>query len=146
MSFIIKLPNFVTLLILNTNTKIPFSCQSSVVYKFVCPGCKSCYVGKTDSTLHERTKKHAYTKGKKNEQSPIYEHLASYTHYNHIADLFKIGTNNFNINQFSTSQIRDNTIILDRGNNWNVSLFKEKLMIKKYRSLLNFSLKASKEL
>ena len=51
----------------NTKDKTTFWSQSSVIYKFVCPGCKSCYVGKTDCTLHERTKEHAYAKGNKNE-------------------------------------------------------------------------------
>ena len=41
---------------------------------------------------------------------------------------------------------RRNTIIFDRGNNWNVSLFKEALMIKKHRPSLNCGLKESKEL
>ena len=35
--------------------------------------------------------------------------------------------------QFNVLQIRDNSIILDRGNNWNVLLFKESIMIKKHR-------------
>ena len=46
----------------NTKDKTPFLTQSSVVYKFVCPGCKSCYVGKADRTLHDRTKEHAYAR------------------------------------------------------------------------------------
>ena len=66
------------------------------------------------------------------------------THCIHIADLFKTDTNSFNSNQFNVSQIRDNTIILDRGNNWNVLLFKEALMIKKHRPTLNCGLVASK--
>ena len=53
-----KLCNFT-----NVKDKTPFLSQSSVVYKFVGPGCKSCYVGKTNGTLHERTKQHAYAKG-----------------------------------------------------------------------------------
>ena len=60
----------------NTKDKTLFLSQWSVTYKFVCPGCKSCYVGKTNRTLHERTKKHACVKGNKNEQSAIYEHLS----------------------------------------------------------------------
>ena len=71
------------------------------------------------------------TKGNKNEQSAIYEHLSLCTHYSYIAVLSKIDINSFNSNQFHIFQIRDNTIILDWGNNWNVSLFKEALMIKK---------------
>ena len=52
----------------NTKDKTPLSIsQSSIIYKFVCPGCKSCYAGKTDRTLHERAKEHAYAKGNKNE-------------------------------------------------------------------------------
>ena len=60
-------------------------------------------------------------------------HYVPITAILHIADLFKIDTNSFNSNQFNVSQIRDNSIILDRGNNWNVLLFKEALMIKKHR-------------
>ena len=130
----------------NTKDKTPFSSQSSVIYKFVCPGCKSCYVGKTDRALHERTKEYVYAMGNKNEQSAVYEHLLLCTHYSHIADLFKIDTNTFNSNQFNVLQIRDDTIILDRGNNWNVLLFKEALMIEKHRPTLNCGLIASKEL
>ena len=71
------------------------------------------------------------SKGNKNEQSAVCEHLSLCTHYSYIAVLSKIDTNSFNSNQFHIFQIRDNTIILDRGNNWNVSLFKEAPMIKK---------------
>ena len=100
----------------NTKDKTPLLSQSSVIYKFVCPGCKSCYVGKTDHTLHEKTKEHAYAKSNKN------EHLPLCTHYSPVADLFKIDNNSFNSNQFNVSQIRDDNI-LDRGNNWDVLLF-----------------------
>ena len=106
----------------------------------------SLFVSKTDRTLHEKTKEHAYAMNNKNEQSAIDEHMSLCTHYSQIADLFKIDTNSFNSNQFNVSQIRDNTIILDRGNNWNVLLFKEALMIKKHRPTLNCGLTASKEL
>ena len=114
----------------NTKDKSPFLSKSSVIYKFVCTGCQSCYIGQTDRTLHERTKEHAFAKGNKNGQSAIYEHLSLCTHYSHIADLFKIDTNSFNSNQFNVSQIRDNTIILDRGNIWNDLLFKKHLWLK----------------
>ena len=120
----------------NTKDKTPFLSQPSVIYKFVCPGCKSCYVGKTGRTLHEKAKEHFYAKGNKN------EHLSLCTHHSQIADLFKIDTNSFNSSQFNVSQ----AIILDRRNNWNVLLFKEALMIKKHRPMLNCGLMASKEL
>ena len=115
----------------NTKDKTPFLSQLPVIYKFVCSGCKSCYVGITDRTFYERRKEDAYAKGNKNEKSAIYENLSLWTHYSHIADLFKIDTNSFNSDQFNISQIRDNTIVLDMGDNWNVLLFKEALMIRK---------------
>ena len=39
----------------NTKDKISLLSQSSVVYKFVCPGCSSSYIGKTERTLWGRT-------------------------------------------------------------------------------------------
>ena len=49
----------------NTKGKTPFLSQSLVIFKFVCPLCTSCYAGKTDRTLHKRTKELAYAKGNK---------------------------------------------------------------------------------
>ena len=115
----------------NTKDKTLFLSQSSVIYKFVCRGCKSCYSGKTDRTLDERRKEDAYAKSNKSEQSVIYEHLSLCSHYSHIADLFKIDTNSFNRKQFNVLQVRHNIIILDRGNSSNVLLSKEAPMIKK---------------
>ena len=59
----------------NTKDKISLLSQSSVVYKFVCPGCSSSYIGKRGCTLWERTEEHAYKNKNQKEQSAIYEHL-----------------------------------------------------------------------
>lgn len=37
----------------NTKDKTPFFYQSSVLYKFVCPGCRPSYIGKTKMMLFE---------------------------------------------------------------------------------------------
>ncbi len=37
---------------------VPKQNKSNVVYKFTCPKCN--YIGKTDRTLLERVKEHAY--------------------------------------------------------------------------------------
>ena len=154
-----SLSNYQTLLqntILKSVTFSPFTFKpvclpsllarfKSFLRQFVCPGCKLCYVGKTYCTLHGRTIKNAYVKVNKNKQNAIYEHLSSCTHYNHIADIFEIDTNSFNSSRFNLSQIRNNTIILDRGDSWNVLLFKEALMIKKHGQSLICGLMASKE-
>ena len=39
----------------NTKDKTPSLSQSSVVYKFTCPGYSCHYIGKTERTLSERT-------------------------------------------------------------------------------------------
>ena len=129
----------------NTKDKVPLLSQSFVVYKFKCPGCNCSYIGKTERTLFERTREHAYENNNK-DQSAIYEHIRSCPCYNHIIDMFNILDNNVNYKTFNISQIRDNTTILERADNWNILLFKEALMIKRHKPSLNCGLKASKEL
>ena len=130
----------------NTKDKIPLLSQSSLVYKFTCAGCSSSYVIKTERTLFERTEEHAYPSKKKKGQSAIFEHLSSCTHYNHIWDLFNLNISDMHRRKFVVNQIRDNTIVLDRCNNWKELLFKEELMIKRRCPNLNTGLIASKEL
>ena len=115
---------------------------------FTCPGCSCNYIGKTERNLHERTKEHAYPNKKSNEQSAIYKHLSTCPHYRNIVDLFNVNNHDVNCNKFDISQIRSNTIaiVLDKTDNWNELLFKEALLIKSHRPLLNTGLKASKEL
>ena len=50
------------------------------------------------------------------------------------------------VNNFDINQIRSNTIVFDKADNWNELLFKEVLLIKSLKSSLNTALKASKEL
>ena len=77
----------------NTKGQISLLIQSPVVYKFVCPGCRSSYIEKRECTLWERTEEHAYKNINQKEQSAIYEHLLIYEHYNHIVDLFNVDNN-----------------------------------------------------
>ena len=109
----------------NTKGKISLLSQSFVVYKFVCPGCSSSYIGKTGCILWERTEEHAYKNKNQKEQSTIYEHLLTCEHYNHIVDLFNVDNNSFNFNKFNIGQIRNNTIVIDKASNWNILLFKK---------------------
>ena len=130
----------------NTKDKTPSLNQSSVVYQFTCPGCSCNYIGKTERTLHERTEEHAYSNKKSNEQSAIYEHLSTCPYYSHIVDLLNVNNHDVDCNRFDTNQIRSNTIVLDKADNWNELLFKEALLIKSHTPSLNTGLKASKEL
>ena len=130
----------------NTKDKTPSLSQSSVVYKFTCPGCSRNYIGKTERTLHERMEEHAYPNKKSNKQSAIYEHLSTFPHYSHIVDLFSVNNHDVNCNKSDINQIRSNITVLDKADNWNELLFKEALVIKLHKPLLNTGLKASKEL
>ena len=67
-------------------------------------------------------------------------------HYSHIVDLFNVSNHDVNCNKFDISQIRSNTIVLDKADNWNELLFKEALLIKSHKPSLNTDLKALKEL
>ena len=130
----------------NTKDKTPSLSQSSVVYKFTCPGCSCNYIGKVERTLHERTEKHAYPNKKSNEQSAIYEDLSTCPHFSHIVDLFNGNNHDVNCNKFDINEIRSNTIVLDKADNWNELLFKEALQIKSHKPSLNTGLRAPKEL
>ena len=88
---------------------------------------------------------HAYPNKKSNEQSAIYEHLSTCPHYIHIVDLFNVNNHDVNCNRFDINQIRSK-IVLDKAGNWNELQFKEVLLIKSHKPLLNTGLKASKEL
>ena len=113
---------------------------------FTCPGCSCNYICKTERTFHERTEEHAYPNKKSNEQSGIYEHLSTCPHYNHIREMFNVNNHDVNCSKFEINQIRSNTVVLDKADNWNELLFKEALLIKLHKPLLSTGLKASKEL
>jgi cytochrome c-type biogenesis protein CcmH/NrfF len=55
----------------NAKDKAPKQNKSNVVYQFTCPKCNNSYIGKTDRTLLERVKEHAY----KDKESAVYKHL-----------------------------------------------------------------------
>ena len=71
----------------------------------------------------------------------------SYSYYSHMMNLFNISKHDVICNKFKINQIRSNTIVLDKADNWNKLPFKEALLIKSYiLTLINTILKTSKEL
>ena len=107
----------------STKDKTPLLSQSNVVYEFICPGCNSSCIGKTNKTLLVRTQEHALT----DKEIAIYKHLryCDQGSYN-LPDIFT----NENISPFTvmnkeflTQTVRDNTNIMDRGDNWNLLLY-----------------------
>ena len=90
-------------------------------------------VGKTDRTLLERVKEHAY----KDQESAVNKHLNSCYDTNYLDS---------KTNNELTDFVMTNSKIIDSSNNWNLLLYKEALHIKRPKSILNNGLKASRDL
>ena len=133
-----------------TKDKTPTLSKSHVVYEVKCPGCNSNYIGKTDRTLYERTKEHAWT----DKESALRNHLQNCAHIHHMYGILNMN----NLFDDSTSQnpelprvfliesLRQNTRILSNDRNWNRLLYKESLFIERNDPTLNRGLKASRKL
>ena len=76
----------------------------------------------------------------------LYFHIVLHSNYRHIVDLLNVNNHDVNCNKFDTNQIRSNTIVLGKADNWNELLFKEALLMKSHKPSVNTGLKASKEL
>ena len=57
----------------NVKDPIPKTIKSFVVYKFLCPGCNSCYIGEKTRYLSARIKEHLET----DKKSHIFAHLVN---------------------------------------------------------------------
>ena len=75
----------------NSKDKTSFLSQSNVVYTFVCPGCNSSYIGKTERTLSERKTEHAWPSN----DSAIKFHLDSCDAFNDILCIHNMSTSLF---------------------------------------------------
>ena len=118
----------------------------NVVYEFICPGCNSSYIGKTNRTLLVRTQEHALT----DKESAIYKNLRDCDNIKHIQNLYNLPDIFTNENTSSTTVInteffaqtvRDNTNIIDRDDNWNLLLYKETYHVKRLSPFLNNGLR-----
>ena len=128
--FILHCQSAKLLYLRNTKDKTPLLSQSSVFYKFNFPFCNASYIGKAEHSLWEKAKEHAYSNGTKTDQNAVYQYLSSYEHYNHLVDLFRLQNDILNLKKLNVQQIRDNTTIINRAENGNISLFKEGYIIK----------------
>ena len=122
--------------------KIPFLGNSFVVYEYTCPGCSAKYIGKTESTLFNRTKQHAWSQ----KDSAVCKHFSQCEAWAHIKGLLQLDDQPVELQQLQTNIIRDNTKIISRADNWQVLAFKESLKIKDKRPSLNNGVKAAKDL
>ena len=83
--------------------KIPLLSSSSVIYEFSCPGCMKSYIGKTESTLFNRTYEHGW----KDKKSAINKHLESCSAWRDIVGLFAIDGEDVDLRSFQINSVRE---------------------------------------
>ena len=113
--------------------------KPNVVYQFSCPGFESFYIGKTERTLFERTKKHVTCA-----DSAIKGHLDNCLNVEHLFSINNLILKDVNTREFRLNLVLQNARIIDESNNWNVLLFKEAYHIKEKCPILNNAVKASR--
>ena len=64
--------------------RIPLFSNSSLVYRFTCPGCSKSYIGKTETTLFVRTRQHGWS----DKKSAVYKHFENCPHWNKLSIYF----------------------------------------------------------
>jgi DNA-directed RNA polymerase subunit M/transcription elongation factor TFIIS len=124
---------------LSNKDKTPAKYQSSVVYKFTCPGCK-----KTDRCFYTRIREHSL-----DNKSEVFNHITSCEHFQHIKSILELYPDE-ETNPTQTCILSEliftNSKIIDRSGHWSLLLFKEALAIRRLKPELNHGTKASKEL
>ena len=121
---------------------IPLLSNSGIVYEYTCPGCSERYIGKTESTLFNRTNQHAW----KQKDSAVYKHFKECEGLAHIKGLLQCDAEMVDDKQLQINTVRDNTKIIGRSDNWRILAFKESLKIKDKKPSLNNGVKATKDL
>ena len=123
--------------------KIPLLSNSMVVYEYSCPGCSERYIGKTESTMFNRTKQHAWTQ----KDSAIYKHFNKCEGWAHIKGVLQCDSELMvDDKELQINTVQSNTKVISRADNWQTLAFKESLKIKEKKPSLNNGIKAAKDL
>ena len=114
--------------------------------QFICPGCGSCYVGKTERTLYERTLEHGWN----DPNSAVRTHIDNcdgVQFINAISHFPRLHTSpQRDDRSLHISTVQRNVVMIDQSDNWSVLLYKEALHIKQLKPALNQGLMASRDL
>ena len=78
--------------------------------------------------------------------SAIKGHFDNCLNVKHLFSINNLTLNDVNKHEFRLNLVRQNTRIIDESNNWNVLLFKEGYHIKEKCPILNYGVKASREM
>ena len=122
--------------------KIPYLSNSFVVYEYTCPGCSQNYIGKTETTLFNRSKQHGWEQ----KDSAVFEHFNECSGWEHITHMFQYGGEEIDKREFQINSVRENIKILRKCDNWSKLAFLESLAIKEHKTVLNTGIKSGKQL
>ena len=100
------------------------------------------YIGKTESTLFNRTKEHGWS----DKQTAVNRHFQQCSSWKEIVGFFKTDGGEVDPMQFQINAVRENTQILQKTDNWLKLAFLESLAIKDYEPELNNGIKSCKDL
>ena len=129
-----------------TKYRISWNQKANVIYIIQCPGCHNDYISKTDRNLITRLSEH----GKKEDQ-PMVQHFRSCEKFNYKLNLYRLtdvfsDTSTLDHIEHVYNSVIDNCKILESCNNWATLQYLEAYHIKTKSSMINVSVKASKEL
>ena len=122
--------------------RIPMLSDSFLIYEYSCPGCMKTYIGKTETTLFNRTHQHGW----KDKTSAINKHFSNCSGWQHIVDMCQIDGEEIDQMAFQVNSVRENMKILRKCDNWLKLAFLESLSIKENAPELNNGLKSCKDL
>ena len=135
-----NLRNFASLR--SNKDKIPHLSNSNVVYHFECPGCMKSYIGKTETTLFNRTKEHGW----RDKNSAIWKHFEQCSGWKEIVNFFRTDGGEVDMMELRVNAVRENTKVIRKSDNWLKLAFLEALAIKEYSPELNTGVRSCKDL
>jgi hypothetical protein len=122
--------------------KTPLLSNSFLVYEYSCPGCLHTYIGKTESTLFNRTNEHGWS----DKKSAINRHFHTCSGWQHIVGLLQMNDEEVDQMALQINAVRENTKIIKKTDNWLKLAFLESILIKENQPELNKGIKSCKEL
>ena len=122
--------------------RIPILSNSFVIYVYECPGCADKYIGKTETTLFNRTDQHGWTQ----KDSAVFKHFQKCEGWSHLRGILECHGEPVDQRSLQIQTVRENTKIIGRSSNWHTVAFKESLAIKGRQPALNNGMKKAKEL
>ena len=104
------------------------TCNSMVVYEYSCPMCSEQYIGKTESRIFNRIKRHGW----RQKDGAIYTNILVNVRDGHtLRASFNVNSEESGSNkELQINTVRENTRILSRADDWRTQAYKGSLKIR----------------